>query len=225
MTRRSSRSPVGSTPTAPSARCDDRNATCEIDTLLRHRHGGHSRAERGGSHGGRPRPAPGPGAGRGGGLHRVEIDELDLADLGSVVAPAEAPTASGPSPCTRSACIRNCSGTCPPTRCTSWVGTTRATWRRCSRQPRSATQFDGRGSVYIERRDIAEVADPDSEEGRQRGVNPVGHRPGRGRAVVGVVGRAHGRRHLRLKVPSSAATRSCRSCGSRRGDGANSGSG
>jgi hypothetical protein len=36
----------------------------------------------------------------------------------------------------------------------------------------TSTQLDGMGGVYIERCDIAEVADPDTEEGKQRGVSP-----------------------------------------------------
>jgi NAD(P)-dependent dehydrogenase (short-subunit alcohol dehydrogenase family) len=36
----------------------------------------------------------------------------------------------------------------------------------------TSPQLNGRGGVYIERCDIAEVADPEKEEGPQRGVNP-----------------------------------------------------
>ena len=36
----------------------------------------------------------------------------------------------------------------------------------------TSPQLDGMGGVYQENCDIAEVADPDTEEGQRRGVNP-----------------------------------------------------
>jgi hypothetical protein len=36
----------------------------------------------------------------------------------------------------------------------------------------NSPQLDGMGGVYLENSDIAEVADPDTEAGQRRGVNP-----------------------------------------------------
>jgi NAD(P)-dependent dehydrogenase (short-subunit alcohol dehydrogenase family) len=42
----------------------------------------------------------------------------------------------------------------------------------------ASPQLDGMGGVYIERCDIAEIADPATEKGRQEGVNPYAIDPG-----------------------------------------------
>lgn len=56
----------------------------------------------------------------------------------------------------------------------------------------ASPQLEGMGGVYIERCDIAEIADPDTEKGQQEGVNPDAIDPGQAERLWTVSARLTG---------------------------------
>lgn len=142
-------------------------------------------------------------------LHRVEIDELDLADLGSVATPAEAPTACGPSPCTRRAYG---AAAAPVRRRDARAGLVRrrgqpgadAQDSRAGRGRRPRRNSTGEGVCTSNAATSPKSPDPDSEEvgseGSTRGPS-TGTRPGG-------CGRCRPRSRTSTSSPDGAVVRS-----------------